>query len=166
MLGTGSGFQGFSLALQPGDKGFSETGSQIRVFSVGLMAAAPPGVAENINVRGPHGQTVINIPVALCRKGIVFCSCFGGNGICDLFQKLIVKHRSHADGLRKACCGAAACEAVQCLVPPVVFRHAEALDCRGIKAELACLFFHCHLRNQKFRFFSCFFSSHYCCPPS
>ena len=65
VLGTGCRAQGLALALKASDKGFAEPGGQVGVFAVGLMAAPPSGITEDIDIRGPHVQSVVNVAVAL-----------------------------------------------------------------------------------------------------
>ena len=146
MFGTGGGFQLISaVALQPAHKGFTQPGSQKRIFSVGLMPAAPARITEDIDIGGPHRQPMVNIPVSFCRQGIVFCPCLRGDCIRYFLEKFLIKHGSKTDSLRKAGCGSSARQPVQSLIPPVVFRNAEAVDCRGVKTELAGLFVNRHL---------------------
>ena len=160
MLGTGGSFQCITAALQPAYKSFSKAGGQIWVFTVGLVPASPPGIAENIDVRRPHCQAVIYVPVSFCQEGIIFCPRFCGNGVCNLLQKFIVKHGGHPNGLRKACRSSAASKPVQRFIPPVVFRDAQPFDGRRVKPQLASLFLDGHFRDKLFRLFSGFFSSH------
>ncbi len=60
----------------------AQTGCQIRIFTVGLMASAPSRVTEYIDVRAPKGQTLIDIPVAFLGRSVIFCTGFGCNDLC------------------------------------------------------------------------------------
>ena len=45
------------------DKLEAELGGEIRIFAVGFLAAAPTGITENVDVRGPESKTLINVTV-------------------------------------------------------------------------------------------------------
>ena len=64
MLAAGGSLQVFSVSLQAFNISDSEPAGQIRIFTVGFMSAAPSGIPENIDIRAPYGQPLINIPVA------------------------------------------------------------------------------------------------------
>ena len=43
------------ISLDSGDEGHAEPGGEERVLAVGLLAAAPAGIAEDVDVGGPEG---------------------------------------------------------------------------------------------------------------
>ena len=57
------------VALHAGDKGHAHARGQERIFAVGLLAAAPAGIAKDVDVRRPEIQ-------ALQR-----CRCAGAHGL-------------------------------------------------------------------------------------
>ena len=65
VLGAGGGFQIFAVALEAPDIGLAQLGGEVGVLAVGLMASAPAGVPEDVDIGGPEGQSLIDIPVAL-----------------------------------------------------------------------------------------------------
>ena len=164
MLGAGRCAQGFAVPLQAADKGFAEPRGQIGVLAVGLMPAPPAGITENVDIRGPHGEPVIDIPVAFGGVRVVFRTGLGGDGRGDFFQQLIVEHGRKPDGLGKARGGAAAGQAVQRLVPPVIGGDAQPLDRGRVKTQLRCALLNCHARDQCLGAFSCFFPIHFGTP--
>ena len=160
MLGTGGAFQMLSMPLQTVYISLPHAGCQIRVFPVGLMAAAPAGIPKNVDVGGPEAQTVINVPVSLFCKLVELCPAFGGGGVAELFDQRVVKHGSQTNGLWETGGGAAAGNAMKGFVPPVVSRDPETLNGGGVKTQLAGLLTQSHLRNKSRCFFSCLFSCH------
>ena len=160
VLGAGRRFERFALSLQAAHEGAAEPGGQIRVLPVGLVAAAPAGIAENIDVGRPHRQPVIDVSVSLGREGVVFGAGLVGDRGGDLFQQLVVEHRGHADGLREARGRAAARQTVQRLVPPVVGGDAQTLDGGRVKAELRGRFRDAHAADELFRFLFCLLTRH------
>ena len=149
-----------AFALQTFYKCHAEAAGEIRVLPVRLMTASPARIAENIYIRGPERQPLINVTVFLCCIGIVFRTSLRRNHISNLTEQRIVKGCAKPDRLRKYRCLSGSRHAVKRLVPPVIRRNPKSLNCRGVIAELTRLFLHCHLRDQRFRPFSCVFSFH------
>ena len=150
VLGAGGGLEHFPIALQALHIGNAEAGGQIGILAVGLMAAAPAGITENIDVGRPEGEALVDISVAMGNGSVVLGAALGGGYIAQFLDQLGIKGGGDADGLREA--GGHACtgHAVKGFVPPVVSRNTQTIDGRSIKAKLACHLFHCHLRNQRF----------------
>ena len=155
MLGAGRRFQVFLLfvlrragSLQALHIGHAKAGGQIRVLSVGLMPSSPSGVPENIHVRRPEGQSLVNVPVAVPGGFVVLGASLRRHRVSDPAQQAVVKGRRHPDGLREAGCHSRSRHAVQRLVPPVVRRDPEPWDRRRVIPELGSLFLQRHLRYQ------------------
>ena len=148
MLGAGGGFHGFAAALEAPDVGFAQLGGEEGVLAVSLVPPAPAGVPEDVDVGGPEGQALVNVPVVLGGEGVVLGPALGGGCVSQLFQKLLVKHGRQADGLGKAGGGARPGHAVKGLVPPVVGGDPQAGNRRRAIAQLAGLFLQAHLRHQ------------------
>ena len=160
VLGAGGGLHGPALALQAAHIGLPHARGQIRVLAVGLMPAAPAGVAEDVDVRRPEGQAVVDVAVALRGQGVVLGPALGRGDVAELFEQGVVEHGGQTDGLGKAGGRAAARHAVQRLVPPVVGGHAQPLDRGRVVAELRRLFLEGHAGHKGLRFFSCRFAVH------
>ena len=143
MLCAGGGAHRFPLALYTPYKGFSVFGGKEGVFAVGFVASAPARVTENIDVGRPEGKSLVNIPVAVGGKGVIFCSCFNGGYFCRFFCKGSIKHSRKSDCLREHCGCACTGYSVKSLVPPVVGGDSEALNGGCVIAQLSCLFFGC-----------------------
>ena len=160
VLGAGGSLQGLAPALEAMDIGLAQAGSQVGIFAVGLMTAAPAGITENVDIRGPVGQTLVDIPVAFGAGSIVLGAAFGSGHIAQTLQTLIVEHGSHADGLGEAGCDTGAGNTVEGFVPPVVGGDVQPLDGGSIVTELAHLLIQGHLGNQCLRFCACSFTIH------
>ena len=107
---------------------YSHHGSEIWVFSVGLLSAAPPRISEDIDVRSPEGQSVILLVQSLA-YGIVILGTRLIRHICEgLKVGLGIECGSHTDRLRIYGSKTGPCNAVKSLVPPVIIRNTESLD--------------------------------------
>src|SRR5260370_6118798 len=73
--------------LKTTDEGRSDPSSKERVLTISLLAATPSGIAIDVDVRRPEGESVVNrvIFVTLCL--VVFGTCFSGDGIDDAIDK-------------------------------------------------------------------------------
>src|SRR6202012_3525283 len=89
------------IALHAGDEGYAHAAGEVRVFAVGLLAAAPAWVAEDIDIRRPEGEAVEDTVVAFLLGVIVLGAGFGGDDVAHRVQHLRVPGGGHADGLRE-----------------------------------------------------------------
>ena len=150
MLGTGGRFQIFSLSI-PGSSlqalhiGHAHAGGQIRVLSIGFMSPPPSGIPENIHIRGPEGEALVNIPVMMLCVFVVFGASFRRHRISDGAEQLLVKGGRHSDGLREAGCHTCPRHAVKRLVPPVISRNPQPGDRGRIVPKLGGLLLQRHL---------------------
>ena len=145
VLGAGRRFEILRIvALKPLDERHAQTGGQVGILAVRLMAAAPARIAENIDVRGPHRQALIDIAVALRGIGVVLGARLRGDDVRDLEQLVVVEHRGQRDRLREYRGSTGTRDAVQRLVPPVVLRDPQPLHRSGMIGELARLFVERH----------------------
>ena len=138
----------FVVALQALDKAHAQARGEIGVLAVGLVAAAPARVAEDVDVRRPEGQPLVDVAVALAHALVVLGAALGGDDGADLLHKVCVEHGGHGDGLREHGGRARARHAVQRLVPPVIGGYAQPLDGRGCVDHLAGLFLQRHAGDQ------------------
>ena len=160
MLGAGGGFQILPLALQTTDVRLAQNRSQVGVFAVGLVAPAPAGVTENIDIGAPEGQAVVDVPVTLGGQCVILGPALGGCHIAQTADQVLVKGGGHGDGLGEAGCRTAPGNAVEGFVPPVVFGDAQPVNGRCIKPQLAGGLQNVHLGNQGFSFLLRFRSIH------
>ena len=160
MLGAGGGFQVLPIPLQAPDVGFAQNRRQVGVFAVGFVAPAPAGVAENIDVGAPKGQTVVDVPVSPGGQGIVLGPSLGGCHIPQTADEVLVKSGSHGNGLGEAGGRTAPGNAVEGFVPPVVFGNTQPVNGRRVKPQLAGSLQHVHPGNQFFSFLLRFRSIH------
>src|ERR1700679_403724 len=121
MLGRGDGAVIFGIvALDAFDEGCAEAGGEERVFAVGLLAAAPAGIAEDVDVGRPDGQAVVAV-VVVVREGVVVLGAGLRRDDCaDLLDERGVPRGGVADGLREHGGEAGAGDAVDAFVPPVI----------------------------------------------
>ena len=117
----------------------TEDGHQIRVLSVGLLAAAPAGIAEDVDVRAPEGQLgIARIVAGLITdiEDVVVRTVPIGAGLVrygreNLVDAVGIEGCGHAD--RLGIHGVSVLtDAVACLAPPVVGRDAEPVDGDGL----------------------------------
>ena len=134
MLGAGSGFQVFPLTLQAPDIGKPQLRGEIRVFAIGLMAAPPAGIAENVDVGRPEGQPLIDVPVALLGEGIILGAAFGGGNLAQMLHFVLVKGGGHGNGLGERGGYTGASHTMEGFVPPVVFGNMQTVEGGGIIA--------------------------------
>ena len=127
MLRACSRLHRLTVTLQSLHKSDAKAARQIRVLPVRLMAAAPARIPENIYIRRPERQALVNVAVIFSGIGIVFRASLSRNDIRHLFYQIGVKGRCHADGLRENCCLTGTRHAMQSLIPPVVGRNAQTL---------------------------------------
>ena len=102
MLCAGGGLHGLAAALKPPHIGLPQPGGQIGVLSVGLVSPAPAGVPEDVDVRRPEGQPVIDVPISQGGQGVVLGPALRGRQVAQPFQPLVVEHGRQADGLGEA----------------------------------------------------------------
>ena len=64
MLGARGDLEILAIALQALDEPYAQPAGKIRIFTICLMTAAPAWVTEDVDVRAPHGQALVNVAVA------------------------------------------------------------------------------------------------------
>ena len=133
------------VALQAVHERHAEAGGEERVLAVGLLAAAPARIAEDIDVGRPKGEAVEDRAL-LRRAGVAveLGAALDADDVRDVVVQRRVPHRSQADGLREDGRDTGVGDAVQRLAPPVVFRDAEARHAGGGVAHHAGLLLERH----------------------
>jgi hypothetical protein len=120
----------------------------IRVFAVRFLAAAPAGIAKDVDIGRPEGEPVIAAGVVVGDGVVVFGTSFGGDGISDAMEKVGVPRGGEADGLWKDGGSAGSRDTVKCLVPPVVGGYFEAWNGRGDVLHLGDFFLGSHAGEE------------------
>src|ERR1700691_5430107 len=128
------------VTLQSPDHRQAKLTHQIGVLAECLLAAAPPRVAENIDVRRPEREALVLAAMPRGDRGMVL----GPRLVCDYIRhpvhKRAVPGGAEADHLREHRRPAVAGDAVSGLIPPVVGRQAQAFDGLALMEHLADFF--------------------------
>ena len=144
VLGTGRDLQVRRVApLQPADHRLAQQTGQEGVFAVGLLAAPPSGITEDVDVRGPEREPLV-LHAAFSRpvRLVVDRAGFSRDDPAHALHALGVERGRKADGLRKdRDLVLRAADSVQAFVPPVVGRNAEPFDGRCEVLHLRRLLF-------------------------
>ena len=136
------------VSLHAGDEGDGHAAGEEGIFAVGLLAASPAGIAKDVDVGRPEGESEELLVLVVAHGFVVFGARFGGDGLAHGVDHLRVPGGGHADDLGKVGGVSGEGDAVQAFIPPVVFGDAETRDGRGVVAHLLNLFFEGHLRNK------------------
>ena len=161
MLGARGDLEVLAIALQALDEPYAQPAGKIRIFTICLMTAAPARVTEDVDVRAPHGQALVNVAVAMRRLPVVFRARLGADDACHHFVEVLVENRRQANRLREHRRRARARHAVQGFIPPVIRRNAQPRNGRRVKTELGGLLLQRHLRNQLVCQSACFITIHH-----
>ena len=136
------------VALHAGHKGHAHARRQEGIFAVGFLAAAPAGIAEDVDVGRPEveaRQRYVLSPSAHCLH--VHDAPLGADDLGHLVNGRRVEGGGQADGLGELG-GAVVQHAVQRLAPPVVGRHVEAGNGPRLVHQLRGLLFQRHPPHQ------------------
>src|SRR5205085_6863875 len=109
---------------------------EVRVLAVGLLAAAPARVAEDVDVRRPEGEALVARALAPPRELVVLGPRLVADRGRDVAHEGRVERRRHPDGLGEHGGRARAGHAVEAFVPPLVGGYPEAGDGRRVVHEL------------------------------
>ena len=71
----------------PANELVAEGGGEEGVFAVGLLAAAPAGVSEDVDVGGPDGEAEVDAVDVVSDGLVVLGAGFGGDDGADLFHQ-------------------------------------------------------------------------------
>ena len=149
VLGAGCGLEIVRVvALKPLDECRSQHARQIGVLAVGLHAAAPARITEDVDVGRPEGKSGVAAVVAYALCHLILGACLVRDGVAYAVEQFDVECGAESYRLREYRCAAAAAHAVQTLVPPVVGFDAEALDARRRVHHLADLLVDVHRVEQ------------------
>jgi hypothetical protein len=95
--GVGAAVEGV-VALDALNEGCAQRGGEKGIFAVGLLAASPAWVAEDVDVGGPEGEAGVTRRIAIAMR-IEFGASLGGDGFTDCVEQRGVPRGSEADGL-------------------------------------------------------------------
>ena len=132
MFGTGCCLHCIPISLKCFYKGNSQFFCKIRIFPISFMASTPSWITENIDIRRPERQSLINISVTVYGICIIPCSalcCHDTGHLCHTFP---VKSCRHSDRLWKNRCLPCSGNTVKSLIPPVIRRNSQSFYCRCI----------------------------------
>ena len=134
--------------LQAADHRHAELPRQIGIFPVGLHAAPPTRVAEDVDVGCPEGEPLIPARLACSKRLAVFHPGLIAHGRKHFIDQRLVERGRHADRLGKSRGLAVARHAVQRFVPPVVGGNAQRFHGAGIVPHQVGFVFQRHAGNQ------------------
>src|ERR1700756_2557892 len=121
VLGGSDGFEVCGVvALQAFHEGYAEVGGEVGIFAVGLLAAAPAWIAEDIDVGRPDGESVVDGVDVVADGFVVLGAGLGPDDGGDLVDERRVPSGGHADGLGEESGVSRAGDTVEALTPIVV----------------------------------------------
>ena len=161
VLGAGGRLEVLALALQALDEAHAQAGGQVGILAVGLMAAAPAGITEDVDVGAPHGQALVDVAILMGCLAVVLGTGFMADDLGDLLMEIFVKDSSQTDRLGEHRCRTGTGDAMEGFVPPVIGRDAQTRNGGRVEAQLGGLLLQSHLRNQFMGLTTGFFSVHH-----
>src|SRR6185369_18044517 len=108
------------VPLQPGDKSHPHARGEIRILTIGLLAAAPAWIAKNVDVGRPEIQTLVAAVLAAALGFTVLGTSLVADGSSSLVHQPRIERRCKTDGLRKDRGRSRAGDTVKGFVPPLV----------------------------------------------
>ena len=128
------------------------------------MTASPSGITEDVDIRCPESESLIDTVVSVLELSEVLGSAFGGDGVADLLKEVLVKCSGKPYGLREYCCDPGTGNSVKRFVPVVIRRDPESFDRGSSVTKLINFLFGCHLSDklcsQLFTFLNAFLCDH------
>ncbi len=129
MLHRGNRLEVFRVvALEAANERQRDAPGQKRVFAVRLLSAAPPGIAKEIDVRRPDGESLIAIVLIVPEMLVMFRARLVRDDRGHAENETVVPRGREPDGLGEHRAESVACDAVQGFVPPVVGGNAQTVD--------------------------------------
>ena len=119
-----------------------------RIFAVGFLAAAPAGIAKDVDVRRPEGESVKDAVVAFALGLVVFGTGLGGDDVAHGVDDGGIPCSGHANGLGENGCVSGASHTVKRFVPGLIVGNAEARDGSGPVFKLRSFFVERHEADQ------------------
>ena len=134
VLGAGVGLEhrGVGRALEPAYHRHSQLPGEVRILAIGLHAASPAGIAEDVDIGSPERNSLIMIHMPCSyRLPVLHPGLIADRGEHLVYQRL-VERRCHRYRHRENGGLAAAGNAVQRLVPPIVSGYPGLFHGRGM----------------------------------
>ena len=135
------------VALHAGDESNGHTTTEERIFPIGLLAATPARVAEDIDVRGPKVKTFKDVRVPGAHILGVFDPALNSNSSGHLVNARSIECRRETDRLGEFC-GAVRDDAMQSFAPPVISWNVETRNRPGLINQLRSFFLKCHPMDE------------------
>src|SRR5581483_12096735 len=135
VFGAGGRFKVFGIvALKALDEGNAAARGEKGVFAVGFLAAAPAGIAKDVDVRGIEIEPEMLARIALMFGGVVVVlgAAFRGDGVGFVVDEGGIPGGGHRDRLGKNGRDPGAGDAMEAFVAMAVGGKAQARDGRRI----------------------------------
>ena len=136
------------VPLQALDEGRAHPAGEVGVFPVSLVAPAPPGVPEEVDVGGPGGDALVDLGLPEGPVLVVLGPHLVGDGGGGVLHPVHVEGGRQPDGLGEHRGRPGPGHPVEGLVPPVVGGHPQPGDGRGVVLHLGALLRQSHLGHQ------------------
>ena len=120
-----------TITLKSCHSGTTHHSRQIWILTISLLSSSPSRIAEYIDIRCPHCESMIYVHAFSSTGSVEFDPLLSRCDIEDFLQQHIIPTRRHTYGLREHCSQTVSCRSVQCFIPPVVLADAEFRDCRA-----------------------------------
>ncbi len=149
VLGRGNGLEIFVVvSLKSFYKRYAQCGCQIGILSIRFLSPAPPGVAKDVDVGCPEGQSIVLVLAPGAQGLMILGPCFVGDYFCRAKHGVCIERGRHTNSLGKDRGNARSGNAMQAFVPPIVGWNSKAVDGRGVVHHLADFLFQRHAADQ------------------
>jgi len=146
--GMGLVIAGARVALESPDHRHTHTAREVGILTVGLHAAAPPGIPENVDVGRPEGQTPVPAEILVPLGIVVLGTRFVRNHGKGLVHLPVFKGGGQSDGLWKNRGLPGTRHPMQRLIPPLIPGNAQPFNGRRIIHHQRDLLFHSEPTQQ------------------
>ena len=136
------------VPLQSLDESRAHSAGEVGVLPVSLVAPAPPGVPEDVDVGGPGGDALVDLGLPEGPVLVVLGPHLVGDGGGGVLHPVHVEGGRQPDGLGEHRGRPGPGHPVEGLVPPVVGGHPQPGDGRGVVLHLGALLRQSHLGHQ------------------
>src|SRR6185312_9163158 len=128
------------ISLHAGNKGDPHAAREKWVFSIGLLSASPPRIAEYVQIRRPEIETVKYRRFTVACRVVINDPALDSNIGSHRVNRRHIEGGSQSDRFRELS-RAIDRNPMQCLTPPVVRRNLEPWNCARLMHELRCFLF-------------------------
>ena len=134
--------------MHPGHESDAHAAGQEGIFAIGLLAAAPAGIAKDVDVWRPEGEAIEDAVIAFALRLIVFGAGFVGDDVTHRVHHRGIPGGRHADGLREDGRIAGAGDPVKSFAPSLIIGHTEARHGGRPVLKLVGLFLQRHAADK------------------